>query len=103
MAETTPAPTAPPADETDGDPFSQMDPEMARCPQPVYRDMRAAMRVVPMDGSVILGGRAEVDEVLRDHALYSSNMSAVDLQNVRPMIPLQIDPPDAVPPEARTR
>ena len=94
MAETTPAPTAPPADEADGDPFSQMDPEMARCPQPVYRDMRAAMRVVPMDGSVILGGRAEVDEVLRDHALYSSNMSAVDLQNVRPMIPLQIDPPE---------
>ncbi|MGI8755412.1 MAG: cytochrome P450 [Acidimicrobiales bacterium] len=71
-----------------------MDPAMARAPQPVYRDMRAAMRVVPMDGSVILGGRAEIDEALRDHSRYSSNMSAVDLQNVRPLIPLQIDPPD---------
>ncbi len=76
------------------DPFSQMDPEMARCPQPVYKEMRAAMRVVAMEGSVILGGRAEVDEALRHPELFSSNMSAVDLANIRPLIPLQIDPPD---------
>ncbi len=94
MAETTAPTTAEAPDEGEGDPFSRMDPEMARAPQPVYRDMRAAMRVVPMDGSVILGGRAEIDEVLRNHGQYSSNMSAVDLQNVRPLIPLQIDPPD---------
>jgi len=81
-------------DSGDEDPFSQMDPAMARCPQPVYRDMRAAMRVVPMDGSVVLGGRAEVDEALRHPEVFSSNMSAVDLQNIRPLIPLQIDPPD---------
>lgn len=80
--------------EEGGDPFSQMDPEMARCPQPVYREMRAAMRVVPMEGSVALGGRAEVDEALRQPDIFSSNMSAVDLQNHRPLIPLQIDPPD---------
>jgi cytochrome P450 len=80
--------------EVDEDPFSQMDPEMARCPQPVFREMRAAMRVVPMDGSVVLGGRAEVDEALRHPEVFSSNMSAVDLQNIRPLIPLQIDPPD---------
>lgn len=94
MPDATPANTASPAAEDGGDPFSQMDPQMARCPQPVYREMRAAMRVVPMDGSVILGGRAEVDEALRHHKLYSSDMSAVDLQNVRPLIPLQIDPPE---------
>lgn len=76
------------------DPFSRMDPEMARCPQPVFKEMRAAMRVMPMDGSVVVGGRAEVDEVLRQPEIFSSNMSAVDLQNVRPLIPLQIDPPD---------
>jgi cytochrome P450 len=89
-AETTD--TAEPTDE--GDPFSRMDPEMARAPQPVYAAMRAAMRVVPMEGSVVLGGRAEIDEALRNHKLYSSNMSAVDLQNIRPLIPLQIDPPE---------
>jgi cytochrome P450 len=86
--------TATPDAEGDGDPFSQMDPEMARCPQPLYRDMRSAMRVMPMDGSVVVGGRAEVDEALRNPQLFSSDMSAVDLQNVRPLIPLQIDPPD---------
>lgn len=78
----------------DEDPFSQMDPEMAKCPQPVFREMRAAMRVVPMEGRVILGGRAEVDEALRATDVFSSNMSAVDLGNIRPLIPLQIDPPD---------
>lgn len=94
MAETTPAPTAASADAGDGDPFSRMDPEMARAPQPVYQAMRAAMRVVPMEGSVVLGGRAEIDEALRHHKHYSSDMSAVDLQNTRPLIPLQIDPPE---------
>lgn len=91
MSETSPVPQ-------DGavrsGPFSQMDPAMARCPQPVFKEMRAATRVVPMDNSVILGGRAEVDEALRNPDMFSSNMSAVDLQNVRPLIPLQIDPPD---------
>ncbi len=94
MPDATPVQTDPTAADDGGDPFSRMDPEMARRPQAVYRDMRAAMRVVPMDGSVILGGRAEVDEALRNHKLYSSDMSAVDLQNVRPLIPLQIDPPE---------
>ncbi len=76
------------------DPFEQMDPEMARCPQPVFKEMRAAMRVMPMEGNVVLGGRAEIDEALRRPEIFSSNMSAVDLQNVRPLIPLQIDPPE---------
>lgn len=79
---------------TEEDPFSRMDPQMARCPQPVFKEMRAAMRVMPMEGSVVVGGRAEVDEVLRHPEIFSSNMSAVDLQNIRPLIPLQIDPPD---------
>ena len=78
----------------DEDPFSQMDPAMARAPQPVFKEMRAAMRVLPMEGSVVLAGRAEVDEALRNTDVFTSNMSAVDLQNVRPLIPLQIDPPD---------
>ncbi len=91
MSETT----APVDDEApEEDPFSQMDPAMARAPQPVFREMRAAMRVLSMEGSVVLAGRAEVDEALRQADVFSSNMSAVDLQNVRPLIPLQIDPPD---------
>ena len=78
----------------DGDPFSQMDPEMARCPQPVYQVMREAMRVMPVEDRVVVSGRAEIDDALRRPEVFSSNMSAVDLQNIRPLIPLQIDPPE---------
>ncbi len=87
---------ADPVDEAapDEDPFSSMDPAMARAPQPVFAEMRAAMRVLPMEGSVVIAGRAEIDEALRNTDVFTSNMSAVDLQNVRPLIPLQIDPPE---------
>ena len=64
-------------------------------PQPMYRAMREAGAVVPVDDSmVVVCRRAEIDETFRNPELFSSNMSAVDLQNVRPLIPLQIDPPD---------
>ena len=77
------------------DPMSAMDPETARCPQPVFKLLREETPVLSMDGmGVVLTRRAEVDEALRQANLFSSNMSAVDLQNVRPLIPLQIDPPE---------
>jgi cytochrome P450 len=69
--------------------------DMASEPQPVYRAMRESGAVVPVDDSmVVVCRRAEVEEVFRRPELFSSNMSAVDLQNVRPLIPLQIDPPE---------
>ena len=74
--------------------MSAMDPETARCPQPVFKLLREAAPAMPMPGSVVLTTRALVDEALRHPELYSSNVDAVSLQNVRPMIPLQIDPPD---------
>jgi cytochrome P450 len=76
------------------DPMSAMDPETARCPQPVFKLLREAAPAMPMEGSVVLTTRALVDEALRHPEIYSSNVDAVSLQNVRPMIPLQIDPPD---------
>jgi cytochrome P450 len=88
------------ATETDGgnyggSPFDQMDPETARHPQPSYKMLRDLMPVMRMDGTgVILSRRADIDEAFRNPDLFSSNMSAVDLKNVRPLIPLQIDPPD---------
>jgi cytochrome P450 len=78
-----------------GDPMSSMDPEVAKCPQPVFQALRAETPVLSMDGmGVVLTTRALVDEALRHPEIYSSSMDAVDLQNVRPMIPLQIDPPE---------
>ena len=43
---------------------------------------------------MVLSRKADIDEALRHPEMFTSNMSAVDLKNVRPLIPLQIDPPD---------
>src|SRR4051794_34216253 len=82
--------------ETDsGSPFSAMDPEMAANPQPAFKAIREAGPVMPIEGvGVLLTGRAEIDEAFRHPDVFSSNMSAVDLGNIRPLIPLQIDPPE---------
>ena len=74
-----------------GSPFDQMDSETARHPQPSYKLMRDLMPVTRMDGiGVLLAKRADIDEAFRQPELFSSAMDAVDLQNVRPLIPLQI-------------
>jgi cytochrome P450 len=82
----------------EGNPLSGMDPEMAANPQPVFKVMRDEMPVMEMDmGSgrgVLLTRKTEIDEALRHPEIFSSNMDAVDLKNKRPMIPLQIDPPE---------
>ena len=84
------------ADE--GNPLNGMDPEMAAPPQPVFKLMRDDMPVMEMDmGSgrgVLLSRKLEIDQALRHPEIFSSNMDAVDLKNKRPMIPLQIDPPE---------
>jgi cytochrome P450 len=43
---------------------------------------------------VVVTCKAEADEVFRHPEVFSSNADAVDLKNLRPLIPLQIDPPD---------
>ncbi len=69
--------------------------DTAADPQVAYRAMREAAAVLPFDGNmVIVCRRGEIEEAFRRPDIFSSSMSAVDLQNVRPMIPLQIDPPD---------
>ena len=43
---------------------------------------------------VVLSRLADIEMALKHTELFSSNMDAVDLGNVRPLIPLQIDPPE---------
>ena len=76
-----------------------MGPEMAANPQPVWKMLRDDMPVLPIDGmlssrAVLLSRKEDIMETLRHPEIFSSNMDAVDLKNKRPMIPLQIDPPE---------
>jgi cytochrome P450 len=63
-------------------------------PQPKYRailEQDAAIR--PVDGFVLAASRAAVDSVLRSPETFTSR-GVVWLGNVRPLIPLSVDPPD---------
>jgi cytochrome P450 len=72
-----------------------MNPEVARSPQPILAMLHEATPVFRLDGvGVIATTRAAVDAVLREPEVFSSSTSAHDLKTVRPLIPLQVDPPD---------
>ena len=45
-----------------------------------------------MDGLAVAASRAAVEQVLKDHKLFSAE-GLVNLGNVRPLIPLSVDPP----------
>ncbi len=69
-----------------------MTPEFAKEPQEYFRRMRAQAPVVKIDTMVVLARWDVIDQAFRNPAVFSSK-DAVDLGNVRPLIPLQIDPP----------
>jgi cytochrome P450 len=82
----------------DAGPLAAMDASLAANPQPTWKMLRDEMPVLSMDiGSspgVLLSRKEEVDFALRHTEIFSSSIDAVDLKNKRPMIPLQIDPPE---------
>ena len=81
--------------ETDGQIGDMMTPDLARNPQPTYQALVEGADAMRVDGVGVLAcSRAAVDEVLRHPEVFSSNTDAVDLKTRRPLIPLQIDPPD---------
>lgn len=64
-------------------------------PQPMYKALRESAPVFRApDGPVVLSRLADIELALKRPDLFSSNMDAVDLGNVRPLIPLQVDPPE---------
>jgi cytochrome P450 len=68
-------------------------------PQPLYRTMRESMPAVSIiDGPGgrpigLVPHRRHIEEAFRHPEIFAST-EAVDLQNVRPLIPLSIDPPE---------
>src|ERR1700746_3542722 len=63
-------------------------------PQPMYKALRESSPVFRSPSAVVLSRLADIEMALKRTELFSSNMDAVDLGNIRPMIPLQIDPPE---------
>ena len=69
--------------------------DVAATPQAMYKSLRQDSPVLAIEGTgVVLSRKADIDEALRHPEIFSSNMTAVDIKNVRPLIPLQIDPPE---------
>ncbi len=78
-------------------------PEFNRHPQSGYRMLRDSGPVVTLPGMIpsranadahLVGRHADVLTVLRSPDVFSSRFDAVHIGQVRPLIPLQIDPPD---------
>jgi cytochrome P450 len=65
-------------------------------PQPLFKLLRDAGPAVHMEDMDmwIVGGEADVHEVLHHPEVFSSGPEAVQIGQIRPLIPLQIDPPD---------
>lgn len=74
------------------------DPEVARNPQPSFKLMRDLAPVVELAGGpmtgVVVGKHADVVHALRTPDVFSSGFDAVRIGQVRPLIPLQLDPPE---------
>src|SRR5262245_34362171 len=87
------------ADEIDssGIDLLAMQSALAREPQPTYQGLLAGSPVLSVDGiGVIASSRANVEHVLRNPDVFSSDFSSGlgDMKTRRPLIPLQIDPPN---------
>jgi cytochrome P450 len=76
--------------------MGEADPEALAHPQPMFKLLRDAGPAVDLGeevGMVVVGGDAEVRHVLQHPEVFSSGIDAVHIGQVRPLIPLQIDPP----------
>ncbi len=66
-------------------------------PQPLFKALRDTAPVVDlgeaMGGMMVVGGDDDVRHVLQHPEVFSSGVDAVAIGQVRPLIPLQIDPP----------
>ncbi len=72
-----------------------LDPESSRHPQPMYKLMRDLDPIFRVErAGVIVTKHVDVEQIFKQPEIFSSAMSAADLGNIRPLIPLQIDLPE---------
>ena len=91
---TTAPDTGVPEVDTDLMVFGGNDQGFLEYPQPHYAKMRARRPLLRAQGAVQTTTRAALDTALRNADIYSSGMEGAPLGNERPLIPLQIDPPE---------
>jgi cytochrome P450 len=78
-------------------PFSLDDAgDFASAPQPAYAMMREHMPVARMGDMTLISRHVDVMYALRNPDVFSSDMKAISIGNIRPLIPLQINPPEHV-------
>jgi cytochrome P450 len=72
------------------------DPEALANPQVLFQALREVGPVVPLEelGYQIVGGHDDVRHILANPQIFSSGVEAVSIGQVRPLLPLQIDPPE---------
>jgi cytochrome P450 len=82
--------------EFDGDlmVFGGNDQSFLEYPQPRYALMRARRPLLRVNGAVQTTTRAALDTAVRNADVYSSGIEGAPLGVKRPLIPLQIDPPE---------
>jgi len=71
-----------------------LNPEIVACPQPVLHRLQNECPVMHTDVGVIISRHEDIVFALRHPEIFSSDMDAIHLGNDRPLIPLQINPPD---------
>ncbi|MGI9601978.1 MAG: cytochrome P450, partial [Acidimicrobiales bacterium] len=78
--------------------FEVDDPELSRNPQAMHKMVRDTMPVMDVEMEdrtmKVVSRHEDVVRVLRDPETFSSGVDAVEIGQIRPLIPLQIDPPD---------
>jgi cytochrome P450 len=79
-----------------GDDFSNMDLATSQDPRAVARMLRNQPVMHIGEDFTLLTRRPDIESALRTPAVFSSAGEAVNLGNIRPLIPLQIDPPKHV-------
>jgi len=84
------------ADETP--PLGTNDPDIASNPRKMYKMLRDHSPVVEMQQAArtgtLVSKHEDAVEILRHPEIFSSNDDAIDIGQKRPLIPLQLDPPE---------
>ncbi|MGH9016782.1 MAG: cytochrome P450 [Acidimicrobiales bacterium] len=86
--------TGTPPSDADYMVFGGNDQRFLEYPQPQYARMRSHRPVLCVEGAVQTTTRAALDTALRAPTVFSSSMEGAPLGVERPLIPLQIDPPE---------